>query len=184
MVVELRETRSLQKTYESKCNSLMDQLTLLTHEFQEIKRQMVGSNELSREREERIDKLRSDLFAIKEQFDRLEIEHGTLKITHAKMLELYESCKTNLDDTTNKLHITNKARHTTEVKLGEELEKNKNLNEILRMKEEILQKRQTEIEELDKRVIELERNIEALEIKRQSLERSSEITKKQMQEKI
>ena len=43
--------------------------------------------------------------------------------------------------------MTNKVRHETEVKLGEEIEKTKNLQEIIRMKEHTLGRRATEIEE-------------------------------------
>lgn len=36
----------------------------------------------------------------------------------------------------------------------------------MRLKEEMIQKKQSEMEDLDKRVIDLERNIEAVEIKK------------------
>jgi len=64
----------------------MAELTQITTDYQETKRQMVGHNEMSREREERIDKYKADLIAIKEAFDVLEIEHGSLKINYEKTL--------------------------------------------------------------------------------------------------
>ena len=76
-----------------------------------------------------------------------------------------------MDDAIEKLHITNKVRHETEVRLHDEIDKNRHLNEVIRDKEETLGKRITEIEELDKKVIELERNNEALEIKKAGIER-------------
>jgi hypothetical protein len=76
-----------------------------------------------------------------------------------------------LEDAIEKLHVTNKVRHETEVKLHEEVEKNKNLQEIIRDKDEMLAKRTQEIEELDKKVIELERANETLEIKKAGIER-------------
>lgn len=94
-------------------------------------------------------------------------------------MDLYTVCSKDLEATTEKLHLCNRVRHETEIKLGAEAEKNKNLNEIVRMKEEILQKRQTEIEDLDKKVIDLERQVEAGEIKRQGLERANELKSKQ-----
>ena len=42
-------------------------------------------------------------------------------------MDLYERSSVDLDDTTGKLHLTNKVRHDTEVKLGEEIEKVKSL---------------------------------------------------------
>ena len=49
------------------------------------------------------------------------------------------------------MHITNKVRHDTEVKLGEEIEKNHSLQEMLKLKEETLNKRAQEIDELDRK---------------------------------
>lgn len=89
-----------------------------------------------------------------------------------------------MNDTTDKLHLTNKVRHETEIKLGEEVEKCKGLQEIVKVKEDSLGKKATEIEELDKRVIDLERAQEALDIKKQGIERQLELSKKQAAEKI
>ena len=63
-----------------------------------------------------------------------------------------------------KLHVTNKVRHETEIKLDDEIQKNKTLSDIIKEKDEINSKRVEEIEELDKKVIELERMNETLEI--------------------
>ena len=61
LVIELKETRDLQTSYENKTNELMAELTQVNSEYAEVKRQMVGHNELKREREERIDKLKKEL---------------------------------------------------------------------------------------------------------------------------
>ena len=75
-------------------------------------------------------------------------------------------------------------RHETSIKLEEEKEKNKGLQEVVKIKDETLAKRATEIDELDKKNIDHERQLEALEIKKQGLERQAELSKKQLQEKI
>jgi len=98
--------------------------------------------------------------------------------------EQYENQKKDLDDAIDKLHITNKARHETELRLYEENEKNRALQEVVKDKDELLGKRATEIDELDRKTIELERSNEALEIKKAGIERSYELTKKQLNEKI
>jgi chromosome segregation ATPase len=84
----------------------------------------------------------------------------------------------------SKLHLTNKVRHETEIKLGEEFEKAKGLQEVVKMKDDALVRKQNEIEELDKRIIDIERQNEALDIKKQSIERQFELTKKQLNEKV
>lgn len=88
------------------------------------------------------------------------IEHGTLKIEHAKNLELYNTCSLDLDDVTEKLHATNKVRHETEIKLGEEIEITKSLRDIVKLKDDTITKKSAEIEELDKKNTELEREKE------------------------
>ena len=118
---------------------------------------MIGADELAREREERIDNYKSEVNKLKVELEKLTIEHESLKINHSKILEQYEASTADLEDTTEKLHLTNKVRHETEIKLGEEIEKCKGLQEIVKVKEESLGKKATEIEELDKRVIDLER---------------------------
>lgn len=78
----------------------------------------------------------------------------------------------------------NKARHDLETKLTEEIERNRSLQDIIRIKEESILKQQGEIEDLDRKVIDLERNIESIEIKKQGLERQFDLQKKQLNEKI
>jgi chromosome segregation ATPase len=60
----------------------------------------------------------------------------------------------------------NKARHDLENKLTDEIERNRSLQDIIRLKEESISRKSVELEEMDRRIIELERNIEALEIKK------------------
>lgn len=139
---------------------------------------MIGADELAREREERIENFKNEISKYKVDLEKLIIEHESLKINHTKVLEQYQSATTDLDDTTDKLHLTNKVRHETEIKLGEEIEKCKGLQEIVKVKEDSLGKKANEIEELDKRVIDLERLQEALDIKKQGLERQLELSKK------
>lgn len=184
IVLELKETKDLQKIYENKCASLMKEINKVSVEFQESKREIIGFGEIQKEREERIDKLKKELRELKINHEELDLKHGTLTIQHDKVKEQYENTKKDLDDAIEKLHITNKVRHETEVRLNEEFLKNKSLTDIIRDKDDILSKRAAEIEELDRRLIELERQNEALEIKKAGVERSYELTKKQLNEKI
>ena len=127
---------------------------------------MIGSDELAREREERIDSYKKEIQELKVDLEKLTIEHESLKINFQKINEQYTAASNDLEDTTEKLHLTNKVRHETEIKLGEEIEKCKGLQNMIKVKEESLGKKVTEIEDLDKRVIDLERAQEALDIKK------------------
>ena len=127
MTVELKETRELMKGYETKCGSLIIELSQVTKDYQEAKKKMISHDEMQKERQARIDTLRKDYDQLKASFERIEIELGSLKINHAKVMEQYETCQSDLTDVQDKLHITNKARHENEVCLAEEIEKNKGL---------------------------------------------------------
>ena len=56
--------------------------------------------------------------------------------------------------------------------------------DFLKLKEETLNKRAQEIDELDRKQIELERQIEAADIKKQTVERAAELLKKTLGDKI
>ena len=84
---------------------------------------MIGSDELAKEREERIQKLKEEIAVLKEKFDKTDIAYGNLQIGHLKIVEQHDTCSKDLADTIEKLHLTNKVRHETEVKLGDEIEK-------------------------------------------------------------
>ena len=73
--------------------------------------------------------MKRELIELKAAYEKLDLAHGTLTIQNEKVTQQYDSCKRDLDDAIEKLHITNKARHETEIKLEEEIEKCRNLKE-------------------------------------------------------
>jgi chromosome segregation ATPase len=181
---ELTQTKDLQKVYEKNCGTLITEINKLNIEFQESKREIIGFGEIQKEREERIEKLKFELRELKVNFEELDLKHGTLSIQHEKVREQYDTCKRDLDDAIEKLHLTNKVRHETELRLTEESERCRSLQDVIRDKDDQLHKRALEIEDLDRRVIDLERTNENLEVKKGAIERQFEITKKQQTEKI
>jgi hypothetical protein len=72
----------------------------------------------------------------------------------------------------------NKARHDLENKLTDEIEKNRALTDVNKIKEDSILSKQNEIEEMDKRIIDLERSIEGVEVKSAGIQRTLELTKK------
>lgn len=145
---------------------------------------MIGFNEISKEREEKIKALKDELKHLKITNEDLDIKYGTLKINYEKMEEQTKSVKSDYEDVVDKLHKMNKARHDLETKLSDEIERNKSLLEVVKLKDETLNKRTREIEELDKKLIDLERTNENVEIKKQGIERQFDLAKKQLTEKI
>jgi hypothetical protein len=59
-----------------------------------------------------------------------------------------------LKDTVDKLHATNKARHEAEQQLGEAMEREKEMKELLRMKDSMIQGKINDIEDMDKSITE------------------------------
>lgn len=184
LTVELKETRALAKSYEAKTNELMATLSTTTTEFQALKRGMISYDEMTRVREERIAKLKGDLDETGAKLEGLELAHGTLQIQHAKVSEQKDTAVTDLADTTEKLHVTNKVRHETEIKLAEEVENGKQQRDILKLNNETLSRKTAEMDDLDKRLTDLQRTHEALDTKKQGIERQFELSKKQLNEKI
>lgn len=91
----------------------------------------------------------------KAKADMFELKLGTLKINSEKMEEQLNTTRADHDDIVEKLHSMNKARHELENKQQDEVERNKSLTDVVNMKDELLDKRQVEIEEMDKRTNEL-----------------------------
>ena len=68
--------------------------------------------------------------------------------------------------------------------MTDEIERNRSLSDIVRIKEDSILKQQGEMEDLDRKCVDLERSIESIEIKKQGLERQFDLQKKQLNEKI
>jgi hypothetical protein len=51
----------------------------------------------------------------------------------------------------------NKARHDLETKMTDEIEKNRSLQDVVRIKEDMILKQQGEMEDLDKKCVDIER---------------------------
>ena len=166
MTAELKQNKELLNVYETKTKSLMDDLNRTNGELQQNKREMIGFSEVNKEREEKVQQLKVDLNAAKIRIDELELKLGTLQINYDKMEEQLNTTREDHEDAVDKLHKMNKARHDLEIKLQDEIERNKNLAEVVSLRDETLEKRAQEIEELDKKVIDLERNCETIEIKK------------------
>ena len=80
LTTDLKETRSLLRTYEDKTKDLMKELADETAEHQELKRNMIGHNETKRNLETLIDKLKTEVAELQNSYDQLQIAHGSLEI--------------------------------------------------------------------------------------------------------
>ena len=145
---------------------------------------MIGNNEMTRIKEEKISKLKNELAEATSQLETTNIKFNTLMVQQEKTLDQMLTQKKDLEDTVEKLHNTNKSRHDTEIKLGEEMEKTMLGNESIARKDELLKSKIQEIDDLDKKVIDLQKEKDTIETKKTGLEKISEQMKKQKDEKI
>ena len=83
----------------------------------EIKRRMIGNDETTTQNVNKIDNLSLDLNITKDALDALDRQHAVLMLDHSKMNEAYTQCQLDLEDTVNKVHASNKARHQSEILL-------------------------------------------------------------------
>ena len=102
---------------------------------------MIGYTQSSEEKDELIAELKQDLSTTKVQKEENDLKLGTLQIHHEKLTEQLKQVQSNYDDVTDKLHKMNKARHDLETKLTDEIERNRALQDIIRIKEENLMRR-------------------------------------------
>ena len=76
--LELRETGDLYKIYEEKCESLITQLTDVNAELNNNKRIMIGFNQNSEEKDDKITALSKELDETKVKNEEMSLQLGTL----------------------------------------------------------------------------------------------------------
>ena len=129
LTTELKETRVLYRTYETKCTSIMNELNAINSEYQELKRNTISHDETNKVKDGQINTLRGEQKDLQKKFEDLDLSYGTLNINNDKLNEQYEQTQKELVDTVSKLHLTNKVRHETDVKLGESQKEIEAINE-------------------------------------------------------
>jgi hypothetical protein len=72
--------------------------------------------------------------------DDFRMKLGTLTIHSEKQKDQINVLQQSYDDAVEKLHKMNKARHDLETKMTEEIERNRSLQDIVRIKEESILK--------------------------------------------
>jgi chromosome segregation ATPase len=60
LTTELKETRVLYRTYETKCTSIMNELNAINSEYQELKRNTISHDETNKVKDGQINTLRAE----------------------------------------------------------------------------------------------------------------------------
>lgn len=88
---------------------------------------MVSFNQTNGEKDEKIAFMTTELAFYKAKSEDLSLQLGTLQINHEKVQSSLDLTKKEYDDTVDKLHKMNKARHDLESKLLDEIERGRSL---------------------------------------------------------
>ena len=170
------EARMLKETFEKKLSETSDELKRISDMFQLSQREVLGFTEIRKEREERIDKLKSELHTMTISFNKTDAKLSKTTINLEKITHQLESVNIEYHNTVEKLKKINKARNDKENRLSEEKLKTLKLQkEILEMKDKLkLKEKQIDdffekIKERDRKIKELKNDIDTLE-KKTSLE--------------
>ena len=67
------------------------------------------------------------------------------------------------DELTSKLHLMTKSRHEMETAMQDECGRNKEMSNVIRMKDELLDKRLEEIDEMDRKLNDVQTQMATLE---------------------
>lgn len=170
--------------YAQKFKELEESNIVVVEELQKYKRESLGYEEILKERENRITRVKALLIEVQNSHKILEKQHSVLKLDYERAIQDYNEQKIELDDTINKLKMTNRARNENELKLNEEREREKELKTLLGEKEDRIQKYITEIQKLEKQLFNMRKEKESIESEKANDNKHFEIQKRQYVEKI
>lgn len=170
--------------YETKYKELEENNSKIVEELQQLKRDKLGFDEILKEREERILRVKSLLTQVQNSHKELDKQHSSLKLDYERAIDSFNEQKIELEDTINKLKITNKARNENELQLNEEREKQKDLKNLLNEKEDRIHKYITEIQKLEKQLFNLRKEKDSIDSEKANESKHFEIQKRQYVEKI
>ncbi len=82
--------------------------------MQNYKMQLVGVQEIKKDRDNRIDKLRAEFDALSRKHDAIDRELTAIKVNYQHVLEEHGTLKSDYDNVSEKLHLSNKVRNERE----------------------------------------------------------------------
>ncbi len=82
--------------------------------MQEYKKQLVGIQEIKKDRDDRIEKLRDEFETLTKDYDVLDRDHTSLKVHHDHITEEHDQLKIDYESVSEKLKISNRVRNEKE----------------------------------------------------------------------
>ena len=157
---------------------------VLFKEAQTFKRQIVGVDEIKKDRDQRVNALRLEIDQLQGQLDKLTTEHASLKVHSRSISEEYSRLSDDYKKLQQNLNLSDEIREKAEMSL-DELQKQYNaIKEAFQDKDELLKTYKLKFEEEQKKLTEIERRADKIEIEKKSGEKQNEIQRKQLLDKI
>ena len=101
--LSLKESQDQRIQYKEKSERLQKLNEEIFNEMQEYKMQLVGVQEIKKDRDDRLEKLRAELEDITAKFEILDREHTALKVNHEHITEEYTALKTDYESVSERL---------------------------------------------------------------------------------
>lgn len=178
------ESRMLKETFENKLRETADELKAVTETLQLSQREVLGFNEIKREREERIDKLKSEVEHLSIKLNSTEAKLAKNTITLEKTSDQLNSIKEEYHSTVEKLKKINKARNDKEFRLSEEKHTSYKLRKEIEQLRETLKEHIRQIDEDKETIREKEKEINRIKMEKESMEKRHALQVNQVNEKI
>jgi chromosome segregation ATPase len=119
--LSLNEANDQRVQYRDKSERLQKLNEDIFNEMQDYKMQLVGVQEIKKDRDDRIDKLRAELDSITRKYDLLEREHTSMKVNYQHVQDEHATLKADFDNVSEKLHLSNKVRNEKEDLLADKI---------------------------------------------------------------
>lgn len=155
--LSLKENKDQRDQFKEKCDRLQNLHESIFQEMQDYKKQLVGIQEIKKDRDDRIEKLREEFETLSRTHDILDRDHTSLKVHHEHVSEEYEHLKMEFESVSEKLRISNKVRNEREEALNERINHCHTLEQIIKDRDYQIDKQRKELEKLSKRLAEVER---------------------------
>lgn len=180
----LKEVSVMKDQYLQKCDKIQHMYDALYTEAQDYRRNMVGINEIKKDRDERLSILRDEIETLTGKHDKLKNDHSILTVQHKTLQEEYDRQKEDFASLTKNLQLSNDVRSQIEHSLSELHKQYRVMKDSFEEKEAMMNQYRTRFQEEVLKLNECERKLDALDVEKRSAEKQNEIQRRQLLDKI
>ena len=167
----LKENVELKETFRAKNDELQLKYEEIFKECEHYKRQVVGIDELRKDRDERLGQLRKEIDDLTQKNETLEKTNAKLDVNNQSLKQTTAKVQAELADLTQQLQMANQVRSQCEDSLAE-LQKNYSiLQGAYNERDRLMGTFKTRYEDEAKKFAESERNVSALEIQKKAMDK-------------